>query len=203
MSVRRLLALAVLLLGAASAAPAQSVRVEATLENATNKPRVRIFNLFDDAQWKEAIAASYPVRLNYQLDLWRARAGWFPDNLNTRKWAFVISRQAVLDVYTLTTIVPGQEPRTERFASLDDLRMRVELPVPISGVGPTRGGTFWYSLKLGISTLSANEFDDFQHYLQGSGSAGGGGGIASTLLRWALPKETVAAETPRFVIGSR
>lgn len=202
MSVRRLLALAVLLLGAASAVPAQSVRVEATLEAATNKPRVRVINLFDDEQWKEAIAASYPIRLNYQLDLWRARPLW-AENLTTRKWAFVISRQAVLDVYTLTTIVPGQEPRTERFASLDDLRMRVELPVPISGVGPTRGGTFWYSLKLGISTLSANEFDDFQHYLQGSSGGGGGGGIASTLLRWALPKESVVAETPRFVIGGR
>ncbi|MBL0179944.1 MAG: hypothetical protein IPP98_12575 [Gemmatimonadetes bacterium] len=201
--MRRLLALAVLLLGAASAVPAQSVRVEATLEPATNKPRVRVINLFDDDQWKEAIAASYPVRLNYQLDLWRPRAGWFAENLTTRKWAFVISRQAVLDVYTLTTIVPGQEPRTERFASLDDLRMRVELPVPISGVGPTRTGTFWYSLKLGISTLSANEFDDFQHYLQGSSGGGGGGGIASTLLRWALPKATVVAETPRFVIGNR
>lgn len=202
MSVRRLLALAVLLLGAASAVPAQSVRVEATLEAATNKPRVRVVNLFDDEQWKEAIAASYPIRLNYQLDLWRTRP-FISENLITRKWAFVISRQAVLDVYTLTTIVPGQEPRIERFASLDDLRMRVELPVPISGVGPTRGGTFWYSVKLGISTLSANEFSDLQHYLQGSSGGGGGGGIASTLLRWALPKATVAAETPRFVIGGR
>ncbi len=199
--MRRLLALAVLLLGPVSAVSAQSVRVEATLEAATNKPRVRLFNLFDDPQWREAIAASYPIRLNFQLDLWRARTGWFPDNLTTRKWAFVISRQAVLDVYTLTTIVPGQEPRTERFASLDDLRMRVELPVPISGVGPTRSGAFWYSLKLGLSTLSTDEFDDLQHYLQGRG--GGGGGIASTLLRWALPKETVVAETPRFVTGGK
>lgn len=202
MSVRRLLLLAVLLLGAVSAAPGQRVRVEATLEASTNKPRVRVFNLFDDAQWREAIAASYPVRLNYQLDLWRAQKGWFAENMSTRKWAFVISRQAVLDVYTLTTVVPGQEPRIERFASLDDLRMRVELPVPISGVGPTRGGTFWYSLKLGISTLSADEFDDLQHYLQG-GNGSGGGGLATTLLRWALPKETVVAETPRFVIGNR
>lgn len=201
MSVRRLLALAVLLLGAASAVPAQRVRVEATLEAATNKPRVRVVNLFDDEQWKEAIAASYPIRLNYQLDLWR-KSFPFADNLTTRKWAFVISRQAVLDVYTLTTIVPGQEPRTERFASLDDLRLRVELPVPISGVGPTRSGTFWYSVELGISTLSANEFDDLQHYLQGNGG-GGGSGIASTLLRWALPKEKVVAETPRFVMGGR
>ena len=202
MSVRRLLLLAVLLLGAVSVAPAQSVRVEATLEPATNKPRVRVFNLFDDPQWKEAIAASYPIRLNYQLDLWRART-LISENLSTRKWAFVISRQAVLDVYTLTTIVPGQEARIERFASLDDLRMRVELPVPISGVGPTRNGSFWYSVKLGITTLSANEFDDLQHYLQGSSGGGGGGGIASTLLRWALPKETVVAETSRFVIGGR
>jgi hypothetical protein len=201
--VRRILLLAVLLLGAASAAPAQSVRVEATLEASTNKPRVRVFNLFDDEQWKEAIAASYPIRLNFQLDLWRAQKGWFAENLITRKWAFVISRQAVLDVYTLTTVVPGQEPRIERFASLDDLRMRVELPVPISGVGPTRTGTFWYSIKLGISTLSANEFNDFQHYLQGSSGGGGGGGIASTLLRWALPKESVVAETQRFQIGGR
>ncbi len=201
MSVRRLLLLAVLLLGAVSAAPGQRVRVEATLEASTNKPRVRVFNLFDDAQWREAIAASYPVRLNFQLDLWRART-LVSENMITRKWAFVISRQAVLDVYTLTTLVPGQEPRIERFASLDDLRMRVELPVPISGVGPTRSGTFWYELKLGISTLSADEFDDLQHYLQG-GNGGGGGGLAATLLRWALPKQTVVAETPRFQTGGR
>jgi hypothetical protein len=199
--VRRLLLLAVLLLGAVSAAPGQRVRVEATLEASTNKPRVRVFNLFDDAQWREAIAASYPVRLNFQLDLWRART-LVSENMITRKWAFVISRQAVLDVYTLTTLVPGQEPRIERFASLDDLRMRVELPVPISGVGPTRSGTFWYELKLGISTLSADEFDDLQHYLQG-GNGGGGGGLAATLLRWALPKQTVVAETPRFQTGGR
>ncbi|MBP7620800.1 MAG: hypothetical protein KA745_07535, partial [Gemmatimonadales bacterium] len=71
--MRRILLLAVLLLGAASAAPAQSVRVEATLEASTNKPRVRVFNLFDDPQWREAIAASYPIRLNFQLDLWRSQ----------------------------------------------------------------------------------------------------------------------------------
>ena len=200
--MRRFLVLAVLLFGAAVAVPAQRVRVETALEPATNRPRVRVVNLFDDPQWREAIAASYPVRLNYQLDLWRVRTGWFADNLNTRKWAFVISRQAVLDVYSLTTIVAGQEPRIERFASLGELRLRVEQPVPISGVGPTRTGTFWYSLQLGISTLSADEFDDFQRYIQGRGGSGGGG-IASTLLRWALPKETVVAETPRFDVGRK
>ncbi len=178
----------------------QSVRVEATLESPSNRPRVRVVNLFDDPQWRDAIAASYPIRLNYDLDLWRARSGWFPDNLNTRKWAFVISRQAVLDVYTLTTIVAGQEPRKENFTSLEMLRMRVEQPVPISGVAPNRSGTFWYSVKLGITTLSADEFDDLQRYVQGEG---GGGGIAALLLRWALPKQTVAAETPRFVVGGR
>ncbi len=197
--MRRAFLLALLLLGAASAVSAQRIRVEATLENGTNRPRVRTINLFDDPQWKEAIAASYPIRLNYQLDLWRSRSGWFPDNVTTRRWAFVISRQAVLDVYTLTTIVAGQEPRAEQFSSLDDLRLRVELPVPISGVGATRNGSFWYAVKLGISTLSAEEFADFERYLQGSGN--GGGGIASTLMRWALPTGTATAETPRFVRG--
>lgn len=197
--MRRLLGLTVLLLGAVVTASGQSVRVEATLEATSNRPRVRVVNLFDDPQWRDAIAASYPIRLNYQLDLWRAR--WaFPENLNTRKWAFVISRQAVLDVYTLTTIVAGQEPRKENFTSLEMLRLRVEQAVPISGVAPNRSGTFWYSVKLGITTLSAAEFDDLQRYVQGES---GGGGIAALLLRWALPKQTVAAETPRFEVGER
>jgi hypothetical protein len=199
--VRRVLLLALLLLGAASAVSAQRVRVEATLENPTNRPRVRTINLFDDPQWKEAIAASYPIRLNYQLDLWRSRF-LVPENITSRRWAFVISRQAVLDVYTLTTLVAGQEPRAEQFSSLEELRLRVELPVPISGVSPTGEGTFWYSVKLGISTLSADEFADFERYLQGTGG-NGGGGIASTLLRWALPKGSATAETPRFVRGGR
>jgi hypothetical protein len=199
--VRRFLVLALLLLGAVSTVSAQRVRVEATLETGTNRPRVRTINLFDDAQWREAIAASYPIRLNYTLELWRARF-LVADNLTTRKWAFVITRQAVLDVYTLTTIIAGREPVVERFASLDDLRLRIEMPLPISGVAPNRDGTFWYSLKLGISTLSADEFSEFERYLQGN-SGGGGGGIASTLLRWALPRESVVAETPRFVIGGR
>jgi hypothetical protein len=199
--VRRVFALALLLLGAASAVSAQRVRVEATLEPGTNRPRVRTVNLFDDRQWKEAIAASYPIRLNYQLDLWRPSFP-FSDNITSRRWAFVISRQAVLDVYTLTTIVPGQEPRAEQFSSLEELRMRVELPVPISGVAPTRDGTFWYSVKLGISTLSGDEFAEFERYLRGSGD-GGGGGIASALMRWALPRGTASAETPRFVRNGR
>jgi hypothetical protein len=200
--VRRFLVLALLLLGAVSTASAQRVRVEATLETGTNRPRVRTIDLFDDPQWKEAIEASYPIRLNYHLDLWRSRTGWFPDNLNSRKWAFVISRQAVLDVYTLTTIIAGREPIVERFASLNDLRMRVEMPLPISGVGPNRDGTFWYSLKLGISTLSGDEFREFERYLQG-GNGGGGGGIGATLLRMALPRESVVAETNRFTVGGR
>lgn len=198
--MRRLLGLTALLLGAAVAASGQSVRVEASLESPSNRPRVRVVNLFDDPQWREAIAASYPIRLNYQLDLWRPGVLWFADNLNTRKWAFIISHQAVLDVYTLTTIVAGQEPRKENFTSLETLKLRVEQPVPISGVGPNRSGTFWYSVKLGITTLSAAEFDDLQRYVQGES---GGGGIAAMLLRWALPRQTVAAETPRFVVGER
>ncbi|MDX2260953.1 MAG: hypothetical protein SFU84_04550 [Gemmatimonadales bacterium] len=200
--MRRFLALALLLLGAASAASAQSVRVEVTLETGTNRPRVRTINLFDDPQWREAIAASYPIRLNYQLDLWSPRNFWFAENLNSRKWAFVITRQAVLDVYTLTTIIVGREPIVERFASLNDLRLRVEMPLPISGVGPNRDGTFWYSVKLGISTLSADEFREFERYLQGN-SGGGGGGIGAALLRMALPKESVVGETSRFTIGGR
>jgi len=200
--VRRFLALALLLLGAVSTASAQRVRVEATLEAGTNRPRVRTINLFDDPQWREAIAASYPIRLNYQLDLWSPRTLWFAENLNSRKWAFVISRQAVLDVYTLTTIIVGREPIVERFASLNDLRLRIEMPLPISGVGPNRDGTFWYSVKLGISTLSADEFREFERYLQGS-SSGGGGGIGAALLRMALPKESVVAETGRFTVGGR
>lgn len=199
--MRRFLVLALLLLGAASAASAQRVRVEATLEAGTNRPRVRTVNLFDDPQWREAIDASYPIRLNYQLDLWRSRF-LFAENLNSRRWAFVISRQAVLDVYTLTTIIAGREPIVERFASLNELRMRVEMPLPISGVGPSRDGTYWYSLKLGISTLSADEFREFERYLQGS-NGGGGGGIGATLLRMALPRESVVAETNRFTVGGR
>ncbi len=199
--MRRFLALALLLLGAVSTAAAQRVRVEATLENGTNRPRVRTINLFDDPQWREAIASSYPIRLNYQLDLWRSRF-LFAENLNSRKWAFVISRQAVLDVYTLTTIIAGREPIVERFASLNDLRLRIEMPLPISGVGPSRDGTFWYSLKLGISTLSADEFSEFERYLQGN-SGGGGGGIGAALLRMALPKESLVAETARFTVGGR
>ena len=73
--------------------------------------RVRVRSLLSDPSWRNAITNSYPVRLEWTLQLWQ-RGGGFLGLAGKAgpkvEWKEMIQRNSILGVYELTTEVAGE-----------------------------------------------------------------------------------------------
>lgn len=204
-----------LTLGLATTAPsvAQNARVGLSVQlspdstpNGARRPRVQVRDLVADKRWAEALSQSFPIRLNFTLEVWRSRDGWIDEFQRAIQWATVIQREALQDQYRVTRIFLAG-PEEFRFSTLDELDRWIRVPNEVDAL-PNGAGSFYYAVTLKISALSDEDMEELEQFLAGqsvnpvrSERGSVGRGLKRFMLRLAgLPGEERKAQTGRFQV---
>ena len=201
---RTFVLLAVLLGGAATAASAQSLRLEVRTHPERRTPLIRLYNLFDEERWRDALVEkSYPIRLHWRLQLWRSRAGFdSPGRVN--EWDVVIRREPLLEQFRFIETVNGRRIVDTAFTTFEELRFHYERRQEVAGVAPTADGDWYYAVKLEVTTLSPEDIDQLQRIPGDAGpSSGFGAQIVRFLVLRGLPSAKVSADSPVFRVRRR
>jgi hypothetical protein len=201
--VRRFLLLVVLAFLAVTRASAQSeVSVAVRLYPDTSvgpHPVVRVISLLDDPDWVGAVTNSYPVRLQWTVQLWQ-KGGLFEKAGPKVEWRDVIQRKSLMGIYEVTTFLPGQRAATQQFASLDILALYIGKPFVLDDFGPRSSGNWYYRVTLTLSTLTSDEIDKQLSASEQRGDPTGEVQRAFNkfLMNFSLPKATRRSESPAF-----
>ena len=115
-------------------------------------PIVRSENLLNDGRWLAALRSGLPVRLHYNVEVWRSRGGWFDAFERQAEWDVVLRHEPLLDQYTVLTLVGGRV-QERRYATVDALSAALAFAYQVS-VRPAQRGRYYYAASLEISTLS-------------------------------------------------
>jgi hypothetical protein len=208
-------ALFVLLFGAGlggSGAFAQAPRVNLSVRlapdsmpNGARRPWIQVRNLIPDPIWSEALDKTFPVRLEFRVEIWRGRDGWIDDFQRATEWSVVIQREPLQDIYRVTRILLSG-PEEFRFATRDELDAWIRQVNQIDVV-PRGAGSFYYNVSLRISALSQEDMEELERFLSGDPNAPRH--QASPLIRAlrgfflrmaGLPQQTLEAKSERFTV---
>lgn len=213
MAVLLLLALlAVAIPGESRAQTGNSVRLEVRLTPDTavrgaRAPVVRSENLLGDGRWLSTLRSGLPVRLHYRIEVWRSRNGWMDQLTRQVYWDVVLRHEPLLDEYTMLTIF-GSRVQERRYATLDALTAALAFAYQIN-VSPAQQGNYYYSSTLEVSTLSDDDLEELERFLDGGTTRRGEGGLSDAMGRGAtrfllrlagLPSLRLEARTGRFSI---
>ena len=168
--------------------------------------RVRVMSLLDDPSWRKAVNSSYPVRLEWTVQLWQRGSGFL--GLGGKagekvEWKEMIQRNSILGVYEVTTEAAGERVPPQQFKSLDELGLGIGRAWELVDFGPRKGGTWYYRVTLNLSTLTEDEMtklDQFSSPAQ-RGDADPGALqrlINRFLLNISLPSKTLTDQSPDF-----
>lgn len=185
-------------------AAAQSLRLEVRTHAERRTPLIRLYNLFDEPRWREAmVEKSYPIRLHWRLQLWRSRAGFdTPGRVN--EWDVVIRREPLLEQYRFTESLNGRTIVDTAFATVDDLRQHYERRQEVAGVAPTSDGDWYYAVRLDVTTLTAEDFNRFERLPGGGNEASGfGAQVSRMIFTLSLPSAKLSEESPVFRVRRR
>ncbi|NOT08109.1 MAG: hypothetical protein HOP28_07880 [Gemmatimonadales bacterium] len=215
--MRRVLGL-VLAIGAALAigASAQSPRVGVSvrvspdsLPSGARRPWVQVRDLLNDARWSKALDEALPIRLNYQVQVWRSRDGWIDELQRAMEWSVLIEREMLQEQYRVTLILKSGTDEL-RFQTREELARYLSMTTDVDA-WPDGTGTFFYLVALRITALSDEDMEELERFLAGQGGATPraersplGRGIRKLLLRLAgLPSDALEARSPSFRVTNR
>ena len=204
--------LAVAIPGESRAQTGNSVRLEVRLTPDTavrgaRAPVVRSENLLGDGRWLSTLRSGLPVRLHYRIEVWRSRNGWMDQLTRQVYWDVVLRHEPLLDEYTMLTIF-GSRVQERRYATLDALTAALAFAYQIN-VSPAQQGNYYYSSTLEVSTLSDDDLEELERFLDGGTTRRGDGGLSDAMGRGAtrfllrlagLPSLRLEARTGRFSI---
>jgi hypothetical protein len=179
-----------------------------TARRGARAPVVRSDNLLGDGRWLSTLRSGLPVRLHYRIEVWRSRDGWLDQLTRQVYWDVVLRHEPLLDQYTMLTIF-GTRVQERRYATLDALTAALAFAYQIN-VSPAQPGSYYYTATMEVSTLSDEDIDELERFLEGDlGSARGEGGLGDALGRGAtrfllrlagLPSLRLEARTGRFSV---
>jgi hypothetical protein len=208
--VRRLFVLVILVFLAAAPVIAQAdARVEVQLApDSITGPhaRVRVRSLLSDPSWRNAITNSYPVRLEWTLQLWQ-RGGGFLGLAGKAgpkvEWKEMIQRNSILGVYELTTDVAGEHIAPQQFSSIEVLAYEIARPLDLVDFAPRSPGNWYYRVTLKLSTLTEDEITKLDRFSSSTQRGDADPGalqrlINRVLLNINLPSATLTDESPVF-----
>lgn len=131
-------------------------------------PRVQTRELLA-GRWGEALRNSLPLRLQFQIDIWRSRDGWIDQFERTVEWGVVVRHEALFDQYTVTH--PHARGATEvtlaTWAALQQYLNREQLIL----ARPGGRGTYYFHVRLTITTLSEEDVDELERFVRGENTA--------------------------------
>ncbi len=199
---RVLLLLAVVLAGAAPAASAQTgARVEVGVNASNREPQPRIRNLMAEERWREALDDAFRISLTWQVDRYRVRSLWFPAKESRNEFTIVIRREPLLGQYYITYFAPDGSSKEFTFTTFDAFVLRLEQPLPITGMAPRNRGEYYYAATLKVSALDDEQFAEMQRFIGDGGRSGRDNGISTWLLKLVgLPFQAFSERSERFTV---
>lgn len=215
MAHRRLpLLLTLALVGLPGTGLAQRVGLEVTLTADTSVggrqmrlPKVRTQNLLA-GRWGQAVRNALPLRLRFELEVWRSRDSWIDQFERTVSWEIVIRHEVLFDHYTVTQRVAGgtQEITLASWEALEGYLNTANLIL----ARPAGRGTYYYAVTLVVTTLSEEDLAELERFVQGEavgsdrerrrGTSGQAGIRFLLRMTGGLPSETIEQRTERFVV---
>lgn len=200
-------ALLALLASALSPAAAQQATLSVTLND--REPRIEVRDLLTDGQFVDLMRSGFPLRLNFRLELWRSRAGWFDQFAREVEWDAVARHDPLADDYVL--IRSGG--RVTRYTAAEDLARALAIPYRVQ-LAPARPGRFYFVCRLAVTTLNDTDLAELERWLRGevSPAVTGEGSLGQAFARGAqrvlvriagLPRLTLEARSPRFQAEAR
>lgn len=212
--MRRLLLLATLVLAAAPGAGAQQrVRLEVTVsepaaETGPRRPVVRTPDILRDQRWLESLQNSFPLRLQFRVEIWRVRTDWFDALERAFEWETVVQYEPLVDQYAKTVLFGGSPRSVQRFASLQELERDLER-ANVVNIAPAGRGEYYFTAAVLIRTLTDEEVEEMERFLAGepvTDAAQQPGAVKRTarrlLLRFGgLPTEQLEGRSGRFAAG--
>jgi len=193
-------------------AVAQRVKLEVAASdpgpNGARRPILRTPGILRDQRWLESLQSSFPLRLQFRVEIWRVRTDWFDALERSFEWEVVVRYEPLTDEYSKTEAWGGPLRRQNRFSTAQELGLDLERGHP-SGIAPAGLGEYYFTATLRIRTLTDEEMEDLERFLQGNPSPEEQerGSVLSRaarrlLLRFGgLPFEELEARSPRFVVG--
>jgi hypothetical protein len=212
-STRRLLLLAAIVALTPQVGVAQRVGLEVTLSADTlvdgrtlRLPTIKLTDLLDDGRWGNALRTSLPLRLQFELEIWRSRDGWIDQFERALAFEVLIRHEALFDHYTVTQRQAGGA-REQVLASWEALEQYLAGGYKLI-VRPSTTGTYYYVAKVMITTLSEADLDELERFVQGRAPAEaerrgqGRVGLMRFLLRMTggLPVQTLETRSGRVVV---
>ncbi len=191
---------------------AQRVKLEVAASdpgpNGARRPILRTPGILRDQRWLESLQSSFPLRLQFRVEIWRVRTDWFDALERSFEWEVVVRYEPLTDEYAKTEAWGGALRRQNRFSTLQELELDLERGNQI-GIAPAGLGEYYFTATLRIRTLTDEEMEDLERFLQGNPSPAEQerGSVLSRaarrlLLRFGgLPFEELEARSPRFVVG--
>jgi len=168
-------------------------------------PKVRTLNLLS-GRWGQALQNSLPLRLSYQIEIWRSRDGWIDQYERTVEWGVVIRHEALFDQYTVTT--PRAQGATEvSLATWEALDRHLSREALILA-RPGGRGTYYFHVRLEVTTLSTADLDELERFVRGEGTTTdrernpASRSVLQFLMRMTggLQSERVEQRTEKFVV---
>ena len=210
--MRRLWLSCLLFLAAVPAAAQQRVRLEVSAtepapESGPRRPLVRTPGVLRDARWLESLQNTFPLRLQFRVEIWRVRTDWFDALERAFQWETVVQYDPLLDEFTKTVLFGGSPRTVQRFSTLQELERDLERATQV-GITPAGPGDYYFTAGLQLGTLTDDEVEELEQFLRG-GNPGPGGGEAGAVRRAArrlllrvggLPTAQLEARSPRFTI---
>jgi hypothetical protein len=133
------------------------------------RPWIQVRNLIADPVWSEALDRTFPVRLEFRLEIWRSRDGWIDDFERATEWSLVIQREPLQDVFRVTRILLSG-PEEFRFATRNELDAWIRQVTQVEAL-PRGTGSFYYNVTLRISALSDEDVEELERFLSGDPNA--------------------------------
>jgi len=185
-----------------------AVRLEVQLDSlraGTRDPIVFTRNLLEDTPWLAALRQGLPVRLQYRLEIWRARDGWLDALERQLEWTLVVRHEPVLDQFSVVILYPGRAAQRRVAATAGGLAGILGLGYRFT-VAPRDQGHYYYGAALQVTTLSDSDLDAFDRAIRGELDRRGGESLGDRarrlILRLAgLPTLSLTARTEEFEVG--
>lgn len=150
--------LAVLIVGAASAAAAQgrTITTAQLISQQDGTFQAHVSNLLDDPEWLERWDNAFFIQLHWKVQLWRARFP-FSSPQPPVEWDVCVQQVPGLDLFNYTELTTRSR-KTTTFRTLDSLKAHLIEPVglPSRQLAP---GNWFYLIDVHVSTSEDDPCD--------------------------------------------
>lgn len=158
----------VLIAGAigAQTRPTVEVTLPAPAQLMLAGPIVRARDMLVGARMRELLAAGFPARFHFRVELW-SQGRWFNDVERRTEYEVLARYIAVENLYEVVQIVNDRPFSLGKFTRVEDAEAAIARPtrVPIAGV--TTDKKQYYQVSLLVEVLSVSDIDEVDRWLRG------------------------------------